>query len=598
MKPQLIAREEAKDQILEYIRGAKSQDDYYWESGSSIKKCAILTTAGIKGTGKTRLLHEMRTTWRDETGAKAALTVDFNGGSYWDHSKAATEVFSKLLLQQSGMPAETAENCAAVLSFKQVMQCLREKLNLGADDLLLVGIDEIREFETFAGKDRAVQLVSNLMGAQDESLLQTSNCPVIFVWTSLLESYMSTLMSDSGRHVLLPISLRGLPLVEALQLLCEELREELDKEPSGRQLVRQLLGHPRLMFDALRKEYSKLKKPLGNPLAWNQLQRAIVTRAKLGDRKALDSVEVIHWWSPLASTTRPVLEDLRLRGVVHSVRCRKSFINILHPVMLQLWARSAETSLADQINQMFEQDAVMEDTNEKKFEDIMVHFDCAVRLALGKSKCTLEQLFHGASFRPTTSGLQSVVVTSTQNALAPLEYVKSFERVEEVLQSLKSGKIVVSKLRNEPGIEYLIPWMVPDPDDRRKIRDLKSECNKTEAASLLVLGIQTKCVSEYVKSWPSVARKAEDALAGFQNHPDVLGALPVFYTTEVRVDTPNLEIPSIYFSETGLAELTLERTGPLRLFFAKPGDPLKKMLPDFFEQKKCIACITEHELWS
>ena len=596
--PQLIAREEAKDQILEYIRGALSQDDYYWESGSSIKKCAILTTAGIKGTGKTRVLHEMRTTWRDETGAKAALTVDFNGGSYWDNSKAATEVFSKLLLQQSGMPAETAENCAAVLSFKQVMQCLREKLNLGADDLLLVGIDEIREFETFAGKDRAVQLVSNLMGAQDESLLQTSNCPVIFVWTSLLESYMSTLMSDSGRHVLLPISLRGLPLVEALQLLPEELREELDKEPSGRQLVRQLLGHPRLMFDALRKEYSKLKKPLGNPLAWNQLQRAIVTRAKLGDRKALDSVEVIHWWSPLASTTRPVLEDLRLRGVVHSVRCRNSFINILHPVMLQLWARSAETSFADQINQMFEQDAVMEDTNEKKFEDIMVHFDCAVRLALGKSKCTLEQLFHGASFRPTTSGLQSVVVTSTQNALAPLEYVKSFERVEEVLQSLKSGKIVVSKLRNEPGIEYLIPWMVPDPDDRRKIRDLKSECNKTKAASLLVLGIQTKCVSEYVPSWPSVARKAEDALAVFQNHPDVLGALPVFYTTEVRVDTPNLEIPSIYFSETGLAELTLERTGPLRLFFAKPGDPLKKMLPDFFEQKKCIACITEHELWS
>ena len=253
MMPQLIAREEAKDQILEYIRGALSQDDYYWESGSNINKCAVLTTAGIKGTGKTRVLHEMCTTWRDETGAKAAVTVDFNGGSYWDHSKAATEVFSKLLLQQSGMPAEKAENCAAVLSFKQVMQCLREKLNLGADDLLLVGIDEIRQFETLAGKDRAVQLVSNLMGAQDESLLQTSNCPVIFVWTSMLESYMSTLMSDSGRYVLLPISLRGLPLVEALQLLPEELREELDKEPSGRQLVRQLLGHPRLMFDALRK---------------------------------------------------------------------------------------------------------------------------------------------------------------------------------------------------------------------------------------------------------------------------------------------------------------------------------------------------------
>ena len=222
--PQLIAREEAKDQILEYIRGALSQDDYYWESGSNINKCAVLTTAGIKGTGKTRVLHEMCTTWRDETGAKAAVTVDFNGGSYWDHSKAATEVFSKLLLQQSGMPAEKAENCAAVLSFKQVMQCLREKLNLGADDLLLVGIDEIRQFETLAGKDRAVQLVSNLMGAQDESLLQTSNCPVIFVWTSMLESYMSTLMSDSGRYVLLPISLRGLPLVEALQLLPEELR--------------------------------------------------------------------------------------------------------------------------------------------------------------------------------------------------------------------------------------------------------------------------------------------------------------------------------------------------------------------------------------
>ena len=589
MMPQLIAREEAKDQILEYIQGALSQDDYYWESGSSIKKYAILTTAGIKGTGKTRVLHEMRTTWRDETGAKAALTVDFNGGSYWDNSKAATEVFSKLLLQQSGMPAETAENCAAVLSFKQVMQCLREKLNLGADDLLLVGIDEIRQFETVAGKDRAVQLVSNLMGAQDESLLQTSNCPVIFVWTSLLESYMSTLMSDSGRRILPPISLRGLPLAKALELLPSNLREALEKEPFGRQLVRQMLGHPRLMFDALMQVYSKHKdKPPRTPLAWNQFQLNIVAYAKLGDRKALDSIEVARWYSPLRSTTQSQLEDLCLRGAVHSVRCGDSWINILHPILLQLWARSARTSLADQINQMFEQDAIMEATHEKKLEDIMVHFDCAVRLALGENNCTLEQLFPGASFWSEGGGLPNIIVTSTQNDLTPLEYVESFADVEAVLESLKSGKIVVSKLRNEPGIEYLIPWMVPNQDDRRRIRDLKPPCNKTELASLLVLGIQTKCVGSYVPKWASVAKSAQDALAGFQNHPDVLGALPVFYTTEIRVKTrpKNLEIPSIYFNEVGLAKLLLQRTGPLRLFFLKPGAPLGKMLPDFFESKR------------
>ncbi|CAE7918720.1 unnamed protein product, partial [Symbiodinium sp. KB8] len=272
------------------------------------------------------------------------------------------------------------------------------------------------------------------------------------------------------------------------------------KEPFGRQLVRQMLGHPRLMFDALMQVYSKHKdKPPRTPLAWNQFQLNIVAYAKLGDRKALDSIEVARWYSPLRSTTQSQLEDLCLRG-----------------------------------------------------------------------------------------GLPNIIVTSTQNDLTPLEYVESFADVEAVLESLKSGKIVVSKLRNEPGIEYLIPWMVPNQDDRRRIRDLKPPCNKTELASLLVLGIQTKCVGSYVPKWASVAKSAQDALAGFQNHPDVLGALPVFYTTEIRVKTrpKNLEIPSIYFNEVGLAKLLLQRTGPLRLFFLKPGAPLGKMLPDFFESKR------------
>ncbi|CAE7494500.1 unnamed protein product, partial [Symbiodinium microadriaticum] len=379
MNPPLIAREEAKAAILKYIQGALSQDECYWESASRLKKCAILTTAGIKGTGKTRVLHEMCTTWLHETPAKAALTVDFNGGSYWDHRKAVTEVFSKLLLQQSGMPAGKAEDCASILPWTQVMQCLREKLNLGNEDLLLV----------------------------------------------------------------------------------------------------------------------------------------------------------------------------------------------------------------EQIKQMFEQDVIMEATSEKKFEDIMVHFDCAVRLALRENNCTLGLLFPGASFWPERVGLPNVIVTSTQNDLAPLEYVESFADVGAVLDSLKNGKIVVSTLRNEPGIEYLIPWMVPSQEDRRRIRDLKPDSNKNESASLLVLGIQTKCVVHYVPKWTSVAKSAQDALAGFQNHPDVLGALPVFYTTEVRVVTPpdQLKIPSIYFNEVGLAKLLLQRTGPLRLFFLKPGEPLKKMLPDFFESK-------------
>ena len=80
-------------------------------------------------------------------------------------------------------------------------------------------------------------------------------------------------------------------------------------------------------------------------------------------------------------------------------------------------ARSAETSLADQINQMFEQDAIMEATHEKKLEDIMVHFDCAVRLALGENNCTLELLFPGAGFWSERGGLPNIIVISTQNVL-------------------------------------------------------------------------------------------------------------------------------------------------------------------------------------
>ena len=43
----------------------------------------------------------------------------------------------------------------------------------------------------------------------------------------------------------------------------------------------------------------------------------------------------------------------------------------------------------------------------------------------------------------------------------------------------------------------------------------------------------------------------------------------------------SLDNPNVYFNEVGLAELLLERTGPLRLFFEKLGKPLQNKLAGF-----------------
>ena len=100
MKPTLIGREEAKRELLGYICGVRNvTNSTFWEIVPLLAKSSVMATAGVKGIGKTRLLHEMCTTWLSETAARAALRVDFNGGSTWHGRKDPTQAFSQVLLR-------------------------------------------------------------------------------------------------------------------------------------------------------------------------------------------------------------------------------------------------------------------------------------------------------------------------------------------------------------------------------------------------------------------------------------------------------------------------------------------------------------------
>ena len=576
MKPALMGRTEAKRELLEYIRGVMDvANSIHWEQGT-LPKCSMKATAGVKGIGKTRLLHEMCTTWLNETGAKVGLHVDFNGGSEWDASKGPENAFAQVLLQSAGMRRDDAEWCSAVLPWKKVMRALQQKLGL-SKELLLVGVDEVMQLEQKCGTKPCCNFISTLMNTQDASLI-SGEFPVIFIWTALFESYMK---ERSGRKIATLISLKALP-PDSLDRVPQEIRNAFEQTPGRRQLLRQLLGHPRLTFDALQDAFSVCGVP-ETTFALAQFRMRMISFAKLDQGKSLQSDEVRQWYSPSAIIATGVHDDLVSRGLVQAVQFGNSGDkSVLHPLILQSWAESHREPLANQIKKMFEEDAVIEAAHEKKFETVMLHFDAAVRLALEQESCTLEQLFPGASLKPES--LREVLVLSglrhRQNSVVELD---SFDDVDEVMSSLEYGSIVVSQKRTEKGIEYLVPWTVPRKDHRQLLRSLQPRGPgvKDQNARLLILGVQTKYVQEYVGKWPSVEDKAQKALAGLRADPRVLQALPIFYTTEIKKEGRFLDNPNVYFSEAGLAELLLERAGPLRLFFEKLGRPLQNKLAGF-----------------
>ncbi|CAJ1402479.1 unnamed protein product [Effrenium voratum] len=579
MKPALLGRTEAKRELLEYIRGVMDvANSIHWEQGT-LPKCSMKATAGVKGIGKTRLLHEMCTTWLNETGAKVGLHVDFNGGSEWDASKGPENAFAQVLLQSAGMRRDDAEWCSAVLPWKKVMRALQQKLGL-SKELLVVGVDEVMQLEQKCGTKPCCNFISTLMNTQDASLI-SGEFPVIFIWTALFESYMKERASQSGRKIATLISLKALP-PDSLDRVPQEIRNAFEQTPGRRQLLRQLLGHPRLTFDALQDAFSVCGVP-ETTFALAQFRMIMISFAKLDQGKSLQSDEVRQWYSPSAIIATGVQDDLVSRGLVQAVQFGNSgHKSVLHPLILQSWAESHREPLANQIKKMFEEDAVIEAAHEKKFETVMLHFDAAVRLALEQESCTLEQLFPGASLKPES--LREVLVLSglrhRQNSVVELD---SFDDVDEVMSSLQYGSIVVSQKRTEKGIEYLVPWTVPRKDHRQLLRSLQptGPGEKDPNAHLLILGVQTKYVQEFVGKWPSVEDKAKKALAGLQANPKVLQALPVFYTTESTKEGRSLDNPNVYFNEVGLAELLLERTGPLRLFFEKRGKPLQNKLAGF-----------------
>ncbi|CAJ1457456.1 unnamed protein product [Effrenium voratum] len=578
MKPALMGRTEAKRELLEYIRGAMDvANSIHWEQGT-LPKCSMTVTVGVKGIGKTRLLHEMCTTWLNETGAKVGLHVDFNRGSEWDASKGPENAFAQVLLQSAGMRPDDAEWCSAVLPWKKVMRALQQKLGL-SKELLVVGVDEVMQLEQKCGTKPCCNFISTLMNTQDASL-NSGEFPVIFIWTALFESYMKERASQSGRKIATLI-LKALP-PDSLDRVPQEIRNAFEQTPGRRQLLRQLLGHPRLTFDALQDAFSVCGVP-ETTFALAQFRMRMISFAKLDQGKSLQSDEVRQWYSPSAIIATGVHDDLVSRGLVQAVQFGNSGDkSVLHPLILQSWAESHREPLANQIKKMFEEDAVIEATHEKKFETVMLHFDAAVRLALEQESCTLEQLFPGANLKPES--LRAVLVMpGLQYSGDSVVELDSFDDVDEVMSSLEYGSIVVSQKRTEKGIEYLVPWTVPRKDHRQLLRSLQptGPGDKDPNAHLLILGVQTKYVQEFVGKWPSVEDKAKKALAGLQANPKVLQALPVFYTTESTKEGRSLDNPNVYFNEVGLAELLLERTGPLRLFFEKLGKPLQNKLADF-----------------
>ena len=257
-KQELICRESAKEIILDYATKVVRKDEKYWTHDNKSK---LLTSYGVKGTGKTAVMRAMvgfdeKPGWVQAADPNArAVTSSFNecGGSVSEFGNDCEKLglhqtdiaFSRHILRYNGMREEDVQRIG---SFKTAVFLLRKKLGQTIPGTLVIGIDELAMIEGEAAK-----VVSSLMQQQDFSIRYPDEYggPVIFVMSALAESFASKVQTASGRPILTNIRLHNLPQAKAFDLLPADIRSAAKKDGRIQKLINQCGGNPRALFEGV-----------------------------------------------------------------------------------------------------------------------------------------------------------------------------------------------------------------------------------------------------------------------------------------------------------------------------------------------------------
>ena len=567
---QLFGRQATKSKVIKYLKCCEELHEDVFDG----QKFSLLGSSGVKGIGKTELHKQICTNWvTSSLGEKAeAIYISYSGGGKagaYCQDASTMEAYKKtgwgwiesmghLLLVTCGVDKKVAVQA----DFDQAIAFVRSQLGEGKSGQLVICVDEIIHLdevnEAFnKGKNMTLAqlIMSECMGRQDKE-----KGKLIFIFTAILDSMYTKLMSQSGRRVAaLPLNM--IPLCDVFgSIIDDRLRELAKTQPGVHQLILSCAGHPRATVDGLKAAHQYLLPTDAAPpstiypsaLAAARTKVIDVCKFKLG---YLDE-SIVGKWFDLRGASCELRQDLLSKGILHSI----DGVEFLFPLLLHEWARKNQSLIyGHHLSQLFDADLGLDNNAEKLMEPVMYHYEAVLRKAMEGQKFDL-RLF----YKSEHCGMSPVMGTAkVPNSTSLVYEMEDFDDIDKVLGVLRDGFIVVSKAHSEVGVEYLAPF------------------EEVETGRLFVACVQCKFVRS-TTNWQGIKtkmKKAVEKLAEKKVGKYKVEHFPVVYTTvDQQAVLKKTCKDGAYFIERDIFEFT-KRLGILRLHTQKLGTVLTAEYP-------------------
>ena len=477
-KQELICRESAKEKILDYTMRVVQEDYAYWTQDDKSK---LLTSYGVKGTGKTAVMRAMvgfdgKPGWIQTADPKArAVTSSFNESGDWvskfrgDYKKLnfnAGTAFGRHILRYNGMCEEDVQRIG---SMETAVFLLRKKLGQTTPGTLVIGVDEFAMLEEAAGR-----VLVNLVQLQGASIRFPDEYggPVVFIMSALTESFFSGVQIGSGRPVL-TIRLHNLPQAKAFDLLPADIRNAAKKDGRIQNLINQCGGNPRALFEGVVNARDYLVKE-GQEVYDSDIAKARSTILKwcnvTSTIQGHTPMDIVSTWfaQELTAEWRQTMRDA---GLLQPVR-GEYFREIFFPLMLAEWSSSKKLSslMSHHIAGCYDSDDQMMTGQGKRVEEILMHYAVVRKLAYHhlKMDSLIGVFFNHSTVSPATKATDRKCKELSTNARLLIKFnetspnlVRHVSKFTELADgdwnAFRDGHTLYSDLSNEKGIEYITP---------------------------------------------------------------------------------------------------------------------------------------------
>ena len=575
----VLEREEPTKVVLQHLRDVLSKNSGAWDNEQS--KTRVLTITGVKGCGKTRLIKDLAGYAEDRPGEQEkpenkkrkhelvqqavgqkqrgpiessdvggkAVVVSFNEDAPIGHmaGKRGCELlrsFGVQLLAYNKVPLEIAEKIA---SFDEAILLVRENLELSATEPLTVLVDEIIMLKDLNEKKdwQVMELVTYLKQNQDKTI--PGDVPLLFVFSSLTEQYMTACATASGR-VVETVNLECLSDNSAtLSLLPDDVRQCIKEHGALQALYKSLGGHPRAITEGLALiPVSQLRAAVKSATEYTRVETRIIIASKLNLLNDLHTElsKYVPLWMSFnfdAECNREHKERMRLLGYLQ----RKDDTEVLMPLLLRHYAlASGDAPLKAALRACYSADNdLWEGGNETRAEALLCSWETVLKLA-NPDGAKRGQFFAGAQAK-NPAFLDDVLTWPRRLVVKNVESLMA-------LPGLKAGTTLVSKKTTEAGVEYVTAFT-----------SKKGEHKKKQEAAL----VQVKFGVKKGPAWGTIQDKMQNSPARKAVDKLKVACSYIVYTTYANVPQ-ELRERFLYFNHEGLKKFTA-KLGPLKLHFAQ-----------------------------